>query len=271
MMSEDMRELMKRFGNLEDDGALGNNILDPEPKKFTERWTGKVVKVDDPLRIGRVQVQIFGINDDNPDCLSWALPESTYLGAGTANLVVPPVDSVIRGYFENGDPYKPIYDGMISVRNPVEAAAEAFTGLTSPGDTILDDAVLSDYPNTMVLMKTDEGEGVTLNRKNGTMKISHRSGLKIQIDSNGSILIEQSMSKKFSQPEPAKMDVKIEGKFNLEANDDVTINAKQSVYIDSVLGDVNLGRNSMKTLVCAHPVCFVTGAPTNGGNYNVKA
>lgn len=271
MMSEDMRELMKRFGNLEDDGALGNNILDPEPKKFTERWTGKVVKVDDPLRMGRVQVQIFGINDDNPDCLSWALPENSYLGAGTANLVVPPVDSVIRGYFENGDPYKPIYDGMISVRNPVEAAAEAFTGLTSPGDTILDDAVLSDYPNTMVLMKTDEGEGVTLNRKNGTMKISHRSGLKIQIDSNGSILIEQSMSKKFSQPEPAKMDVKIEGKFNLEANDDVTINAKQSVYIDSVLGDVNLGRNSMKTLVCAHPMCFVTGAPTNGGNFNVKA
>ena len=270
-MSEDIEKLMKRFGNLEDDVALGNNTLDPEPKKFNERWTGKVTNVDDPLRMGRVQVQIFGINDDNKAYLSWALPENGYLGAGTANLVVPPIDTIIRGYFENGDPYKPIYDGIITARNPLVAAAEAFTGLANPGDTILDDAILSDYPNTMVLMKTDEGEGVTLNRKNGTMKISHRSGLKVQIDSNGSILIEQSMSKKFSQPVPAKMDVKIEGKFNLEANDDVTINAKQSVYIDSVLGDVNLGRNSMKTLVCAHPVCFVTGAPTNGGNTNVKA
>ena len=270
-MSEDLESMMKRYGNLEDDIALGHNTLEPDPVKFNDRWTGKVISNDDPLKLGRVQVQIFGINDENPAYSSWALPENGYLGAETSNLVVPPIDSVIRGYFENGDPYKPIYDGMITVRNPIIAAAEAFTGLASPGDTILNDAILSDYPNTMVLMKTDEGEGVTLNRKNGTMKINHRSGLKIQIDPNGSILIEHSMSKKFSQPKPATMDVKIEGKFTLEANDDITINAKRNVYIDSVLGDVNLGRNSMKTLVCAHPTCFVTGAPTNGGNTNVRA
>jgi hypothetical protein len=67
------------------------------------------------------------------------------------------------------------------------------------------------------------------------------------------------------------MDVKLEGAFNLTANGEVNIDAKKNVNINSVLGDVNLGRNSLKTLVCAHPSCFVTGAPTNGGNTNVKA
>ena len=270
-MTEEQEELSRRYSNVTDDGVMGLDSISPEPKKLMDRWTGKVVQVKDPIMMGRVKVKIFGHYDDVPEqALPWALPEKSYVGSSTANLVVPPVDAVVRGYFENGDPYKPIYDGIVSSDSPVDLAAKAFSSAVGVGNSILND-VVSDYPNTMVLMQTDEGEGVTLNRSNGTMKITHRSGLKIQIDPNGSILVEQSMSKKIDQPEPASMEVKVEGKFSLEANDDITINAKRNVYIDSVLGDVNLGKNNLKTLVCAHPECFVTGAPTNGGNTNVKA
>jgi hypothetical protein len=273
MMEDDGKRLSERYGNLIDDNLNDNLLMDPSEPKIDGRWTGKVIWNNDPMRMGRVKVKIFGFYDDVDDAvIPWALPENGYLGASTSNLVVPPVDTIVRGYFENGDPYKPVYDGMITVENPLAAAAEAFIGIRAPGDSILDEAASSlDYPDVMVLMKTDDGEGVTLNRKNGQMKISHRSGLKIQIDPNGSILVEQSMSKKIVNPDAATMDVKIEGKFNLEANDDIVINAKKNVYIDAVKGDVNLGRNSLKTLVCAHPTCFVTDAPTNGGNTNVKA
>ena len=241
----------------------GNNPDDPLNGKFNERWTGRVVSNRDPLKMGRAKIKIFGHYDDvDETSIPWALPEHGYLGAGTSNLVVPDVGATVRGYFENGDPYKPIYDAIITVENPIAAAAEAFLGMRAPGDSILDDATNSlDYPNVMVLMKTDDGEGVTLNRRTGEMKINHRSGLKMQIDPNGSIL----------NTEPATMTVKIEGKIDLEANDDIVINAKRNVYIDAVQGDVNLGRNNLKTLVCAHPTCFVTNAPTNGGNTNVKA
>ena len=270
-MSE--RDLSQIYGNIPADSLNGHSTADLSDPKVTNRWTGKVIANNDSMRMGRVKVKIFGFYDSVDDAvIPWALPEHGYLGASTSNLVVPPVDTIVRGYFENGDPYKPVYDGMITVENPLAAAAEAFIGMRAPGDSILDDAASSlDYPDVMVLMKTDDGEGVTLNRKNGQMKISHRSGLKIQIDPNGSILVEQSMSKKIVNPNAATMDVKIEGKFTLEANDDIVINAKRNVYIDAVKGDVNLGRNSLKTLVCAHPTCFVTDAPTNGGNTNVKA
>lgn len=266
-------DLNERYGNNPDDPLNGNSILDSKDPKFNERWTGRVVSNNDPLKMGRAKIKIFGHYDDVDEIsIPWALPEHGYLGAGTSNLVVPDVGATVRGYFENGDPYKPIYDGIITVENPIVAAAESFLGMRAPGDSILDDATNSlDYPNVMVLMKTDDGEGVTLNRRTGEMKINHRSGLKMQIDPNGSILIEQSMSKKIVNTEPATMTVKIEGKFDLEANDDIVINAKRNVYIDAVQGDVNLGRNNLKTLVCAHPTCFVTNAPTNGGNMNVKA
>ncbi len=265
--------LSKIFGGLEDDGMGGLNTVNHDDKKFKETWTGKVVDNKDPFRMGRVKIRIFGRYDGVDDAaLPWAMPECAYLGSSTANLVIPTEDAIVRGYFENGDPYKPIYTGMITQMNPVEAAVKAFTGLASPGETILDEATNDlDYPNVMVLGKTDDGEAVIVNRSNGQIKINHRSGLKIQIDPNGSITVEQSMSKKITNPLPAKMDVTIEGDTNLTANGDVNLTAKMNVNINGVTGDVNLGRNGLKQLICAHPVCFVTGAPTNGGNTNVKA
>lgn len=269
----DEKNISEEYGNPQDGSLRGFNLLDQSEKKFTERWTGKVVNNEDPLKMGRVRVRVFGFYDKVKDVmLPWALPECGYVGASTSNLVVPEVDTNVRGYFENGDPYKPIYTGMITVENPAVAKAEAFLGMRSAGDTILEEATNSqDYPNVMVLMKTDDGEAVTLNKATGLMKINHRSGLKIQIDPNGSIHIEQSMSKKIVNNEPANMDVEIEGKFNLTAKDQVNMKAEKDVNIDAVLGDVNLGRNKVKQLVCTNPACFVTGAPTNGGNTNVKA
>ena len=272
-MNEEQK-LLDRYGNTVDDNMIGSNVSDLEPKRFDlSMWTGEVIDNIDPMKLGRVKVRIFGMYEDlDRSVIPWALSETTYLGASTSNLVVPPIGSTIRGYFENGDPYKPIYSGIVCYKRPLVSSEESFNGSTSPGDSILDDAVNDlDYPSTMVLMKTDEGEGDTLNRKNGQMKITHRSGLKIQIDPNGSILIEHSMSKKIANSDPANMDVIIEGKFNLNANDDITVKAKKNVMIDSVMGDVHLGKNVSKNLVCAHPTCFVTDAPTNGGNTNVKA
>lgn len=268
-MTED---LSKRFGNIEDDWMAGSSLADFNSTENNKTWTGKVIQNDDPLKLGRVKIKIFGIYDEVSDAaIPWALPQTSYLGASSSNLIVPPLDSIVRGFFENGDMYKPIYSSIITQEDPTSAAADSLLGRRGPGDSIMDYAIKNDYPHTMVLMKTDEGEGVTLNRKNGTMKINHRSGLKMQIDPNGSITIEQSMSKKINTSGAAKMDITLEGDFNLTANGEVTINAQKNVYIDAVLGDVNLGRNSLKTLVCAHPACFVTGAPTNGGNTNVKA
>ena len=266
-------DISKRFSNDIDTPFMTFNTEVVESKRFDERWTGKVVDNKDSLKFGRVKVRIFGIHDNvAEEALPWAMSEQSYLGSSTANLIVPEIGSVIRGYFENDDPMKPIYNSIISSKaNLSENLKETFLGKTPPGEAIMDEAVNSDYPNTMVLMKTDQGEGVLLNRKTGLMKITHRSGLKIRIDPNGSIFIEQSQTKKIDNAEPAKMEVAIEGDMSLSANGEVKLTAKKDVTIDAVLGDVNLGKNPVKNLVCTNPACFVTGAPTNGGNTNVKA
>ena len=240
-MMSDESKLSGIYSNAQDDGMGGMNLQDLDPKKFQDKWTGKVINNKDPLKMGRVRVRIFGLYDDVMDTLlPWALPEQKYLGASTSNLIIPENDAIIRGYFENGDPFKPIYEGMITVENPVEVAIRSFTGLRKPGDSILDEATNDlDYPDVMVLFKTDDGDGLTVNRSDGTFKFVHRSGLKMLIDPDGSLTIEQGMSLKFRNPQPAHMDVKLEGAFNLTANGEVNIDAKKNVNINSVLGDVN--------------------------------
>lgn len=246
--------------------SIFNENMMPNPPKERDRWTGIVVSNDDPLRLGRIKVNIPGIYDEvDVEFLPWAIPEDTWVGSKVANLVVPEVGTTIRGIFDNGDLYKPIYIGKIT----------NYSGADESGDPSvaedLRESLLngSDYPETMLLFSTDDGESVTVNRSTGLMKISHRSGLMIYITSNGSIKIEQKSDE--SQESKPSMDVSIVGKLNLTSKDDLSIQSSNNVYIESVKGEVHLGNAETKELVCAHPVCFVTGAPTNGFNTTVKA
>ena len=65
-MAED---LSKRFGNIEDDWMAGYGTSDFKVQENNKTWTGKVIDVNDPLKIGRVRVKIFGIYEDIPNQL----------------------------------------------------------------------------------------------------------------------------------------------------------------------------------------------------------
>lgn len=211
-----------------------------DEQKFDDHWTGKVIDNADPLYMGRVKIRILGYyNDISDDAIPWALPEATYLGSTQGTLIVPEVNTIVRGYFDQGDDQKPIYTAI---------APSIDNYATSQMDENPDE--MFDYPNVMVLMHTDEGERVTLNRSNGDMSVTHRSGTKINITPNGAITIETSIP--LSKPgasvktNPPGATINLAGNYKLVSkfgNIDVE-STKGTININSKFGDINIGKNA---------------------------
>lgn len=242
-----------------------------DEQKFNDHWTGKVIDNADPLFMGRVKIRILGYYDGISDsAIPWALPESTYLGSSKGNFVVPEVNTVVRGYFDKGDDQKPIYTAV---------AANIENYATSQLIENIDE--LFDYPNTMVLLHTDEGERVTLNRSNGEMQVTHRSGTKIVIAPNGGITIETSipLTKPGASvnPTPPGATINLAGNYTLKSkfgNIDIE-SIKGTININTKMGDINIGKNAAdvtdengnkvpsptKRKVNNFSNCLYTGAP----------
>lgn len=223
----------------------------------TGRWTGKVVDNDDPDKLGRVKIVVFGYYDDLAQfALPWAVPDLNYVGGTNGNFVIPEVGCFVRGYFDQGDIQKPVYDSI------------AFSELTARNLTknfLINK--FEDYPHKMVLMETDQGDYLTLNRKDGETVFHHRTGLSITIGADGSLTINTGMN--FT--EKGKFVVNCMGDTKIETNGNLDIEALQGdINVDAKLGNVNLGKNLNKQLVNNLPTCPITGMPHCVGNFNVK-
>lgn len=225
---------------INDNTSVQQMLGKTDEQKFDDHWTGKVIDNSDPLRMGRVKIRILGYYDEISDAaIPWALPEATYLGSTQGTLIVPEINTVVRGYFDKGDDQKPIYTAI---------AASIDNYATTQMLENIEEAL--DYPNVMVLLHTDEGERVTLNRSNGEMSVSHRSGTKIIIAPNGAITIETSIP--VTKPgasvstDPPGATINLAGNYKLTSkfgNIDVE-STKGTININSKFGDINIGKNA---------------------------
>lgn len=242
-------DLLVNMENYFDDGFkefTTNNYTGPSDN---ERWTGKVVNNMDPSFLGRVQIMIFGKYDDMPtNTLPWAVPDIKYLGSGNGNFIVPPLFTIVRGYFEHGDIHKPIYDSV---------AFNYEHQLKSP--TLLDRKI--GYPNTMVLMETEYGDYVTMNRLTADTKVQLHNGVSININAKGDISITTLTG---------NLDINVmAGNTTLTTTGNTSIKSAGIVEVDGAT--VNLGKNPVKQLVNNLPVCPISGLPHCTGNTNVFA
>lgn len=220
------------------------------------RWTGKVVDNDDPDKLGRVKIVVFGYYDELAEfALPWAVPDLSYIGGSNGNFIIPEVGTFVRGYFDQGDIQKPIYDSI------------AFSEMTARNLTknILVNK-MEDYPHKMVLLETDQGDYMTLNRKDGETLFHHRSGLTITIGGDGSLTINTGSSFE----EKGKFVVNCDGDTEIETRGNVKLTATTgNIDIDATGGVINLGKNPSKQLINNIPVCPITGMPHYIGNTNV--
>lgn len=248
------KHFRENFGKSFDDfinGAYDNN----EPED-SNRWTGYVIDNLDPTFRGRVKILIIGKYDNIPEAsLPWAIPDISYLGSKAGNFIVPETGTVVRGYFDHGDIQKPVFD---SVAYSEDVIQNAQVGIRNPAE----------YPDKMILMQTDMGESMTLNRRTGETKFIHRSGTTISISPLGAVTITAGGTSK-----PAEITLESELAVNINANSTGQINIHSeagNIMVDSESGEVQLGKNLAKQFVNNLPNCIVTGAPHAVGNTNVK-
>src|SRR5262249_21624030 len=81
----------------------------PEKKKFYGKYRATVMNNVDPLKTGRIMVQVADVAGPLPS--SWALPCLPFGGPLSGFYAVPSIGSAVWVEFEHGDPDKPVWTG----------------------------------------------------------------------------------------------------------------------------------------------------------------
>jgi len=87
--------------------------------QFFGKYRGKVQNNKDPLKLGRLQVQVPSVLGEDHD--SWGMPSVPYAGKGVGFFALPPVGANIWVEFEAGNPDHPIWSGCFWGTNEVPA------------------------------------------------------------------------------------------------------------------------------------------------------
>jgi len=85
-----------------DINSLLKEFIDTTTTELTSVYhIGKVVNNNDPDKLGRVQVRVFGIfsNDIPDEDLPWALPEQNFVGSLVGSMIIPPIDALLNVRF----------------------------------------------------------------------------------------------------------------------------------------------------------------------------
>lgn len=235
---------------------LTEDLIDHKKEhSANERWSGVVIDNNDPSRLGRCQIRVMGFYDDVADkFLPWAIPDIGYIGSSKGSFVIPEIGTRVRGYFDKGDVQKPIYDSVAF--NEDNADSE----YSSRNDA-------ADYPHKMVLLETDKGDYLTLNRNNGELVFIHRSGAMVRIDEKGNMKIATGVISNSD----GHMSIEVNGDTELITKGNTTIQSDGNVEVKAVRGQINLGNNPAKQLVNNLPTCPVIGCPLAVGNTQVFA
>ena len=242
---DQFRELMKGKTN----SINTDQIIPKAPSKELKKWTGIVVNNCDPDKIGRVQVKIYGYYDDLAiNNIPWAVPDVQSWTSTKGNFVVPELNTILRGYFDNGDEMKPVYDSL--------AFNSAYT--SKEGDFFDWYTRTEDYPHTMVLFQTDQKDYLVMNKKTGELAFTHHTGTVMRVDPDGNIDIGTSIY----SGGPANLNINISGDAQLNTFGNIQISAMKDVNINSTMGQINLGNNPVKQFVCNIPNCLICRCPT---------
>ena len=216
--------------------------------KEIRMFTGKVVNNSDPDKEGRCKIRVYGIfpSEIPDDDLPWATPDFSFIGGLKGSFVVPPVDAIVRVYFDNGDIYAPFYTTKALNKNQLD----------------FDGDISEDYPDTMVFFETDQGEFFKINRKTQMTTYKHSSGSIVTIDKDGNINISTEAAN------VGNINIDTNGNVNVNVAGDVSVVAEGDAKVDG--RQVLLGKNVAKQLVNNLPSCLIAGAPHCVGNTNVK-
>ena len=179
------------------------------PKTFLDyygdqtRWfLGEVVNVaDDPMKLGRARVRIFGVYDNiEEEDLPWAqivvpVTQSTYMGNGQ-NLGLLPGAQVFGMFLDGQNSQLPLIVGAIPVQR--DTHPRALTEGEYPHNKVYATTRghYKEYDDTdgKERIKEFHTSGSTWEITNDTFTMKHHSGASIEMDKDGNVNISASGS-----------------------------------------------------------------------------
>lgn len=201
-------------------------------KRKLTMYTGVVEDNNDPDKLGRCRIRVYGIFDDKnitTSSLPWALPEQSFVGSNVGNFVVPPVDTLVRVYFDDDDIYKPVYTN------------KACNTQQLPEDR------LENYPNNLIMFETDNNDTFAINTETFEVSFRTASGVSVIINSEGNITIDNTVG------DTGNVTINVKGNVDLNSEEgDISVEANR--------GNVKLGNNDSMTQCPNANFCYVTGA-----------
>lgn len=201
----------------------------------------KVIDNNDPKKLGRVKVRVYGIYDDEiPDSdLPWALPDFDFIGSTKGSFIVPVNDALVNVYFENNDIYLPKYTNKVIQKDALESMTADYA---------------NDYPDTMVFFETDNGDYFKINRNTLDMEFRHASGLLIMVDKDGNVEVDNTKTNN------GNFHFHVSGNVVIDSAGDATIQTGPTgaIRLKTGSGDSQLWQPSVL------PNCLFTGTPHGG-------
>ncbi len=136
-------------------------------QKFFGKYRGMVLNNIDPMRIGRIQVQVADVSGVLPS--TWAMPCVPVAGIQQGFFTVPAIGSGVWVEFEHGDPDYPVWVGgfwgsaaeVPAIANTIPPGTTGFVLQTQLQSAI----VVSDLPGPTggIMLKSATGATIIVN------------------------------------------------------------------------------------------------------------
>ena len=213
-------------------------------------WLGEVVDVEDPQKVGRIKVKVYGKFDDIPvENIPWAYPGNNLSGgaaSGGGFFSVPKKGSIVSVKFDMGNIYHPEYFFNQKISDEVKTEiSDSYTNAhIIVFDTVTEGSLKIFFTEKKGLMLDYKGSQINI-KPNKSIDIHTASGKsKIELVDDGTLNIQNG----------SNINIQTDATVNIKAKSDVKINcvnvdvtASKKAIIDS--NTIELGRGAIESVI----------------------
>jgi hypothetical protein len=223
------------------DEAYKDNLL-------STTWLGEVVDIEDPLKIGRVKINVYGKFDEIPtEDIPWAYPGNNNTGGsatGGGFFSVPKKGAVVSVKFDQGNIYHPEYFFNQKISDDVKTEIEG------------------SYPNAHVIIYDTVTDGklkIFFTEKKGLMLDYKETQINIKPDKSIDMHTASGKSK-IELLDDGTLNVTHDNNINIKSNKTINITATNDVIVKCKTADITA---STKAIVDSPKIELGRGATEN--------